>query len=159
MKFGRIALEAGEGAILAHSVRGPGVALKKGEIIRPAHIAALAEAGVGGIVAARLEPGDVTENVAAQRLAEQGLVAALRAVEVDRRNFEPGGDVGIEHDGGLRDVRIARRPACRRTAASILSAVAKRLARPRRLNATAFILFRLRPANASRNPWDGESTG
>ena len=71
MKFGRIVLEAGEGAILAHSVRGPGLALKKGEVIKPAHLAALADAGIEDIVAATLEPGDVTENVAAQRLAER----------------------------------------------------------------------------------------
>ena len=69
MKFGRIARESCTGAILAHSVRAPGLALKKGEVIGAAHIAALAEAGVDDIVAAMLEPGDVTENVAAQRLA------------------------------------------------------------------------------------------
>ena len=69
VKFGRIAREAGAGAILAHSVRAPGLALKKGEVIGAAHIAALAEAGIDDIVAAMLEPGDVTENVAAERLA------------------------------------------------------------------------------------------
>ena len=46
MRFGRIAIGEGEGAILAHSVRGSGIALKKGEIIQPAHIAALADAGI-----------------------------------------------------------------------------------------------------------------
>ena len=71
MRFGRIAIGDGEGAILAHSVRGPGIALKKGEIIQPAHIAALAEAGIEAIVAAQLETGDVGENDAAHTLARQ----------------------------------------------------------------------------------------
>ena len=78
MKFGRIALAAGEGAILAHSVRGPGVALKKGEVIGPAHIAALEGAGIDAIVAATLEPGDITENVAASRLAARVAGANVR---------------------------------------------------------------------------------
>ena len=78
MKFGRIAVDAGEGAILAHSVRGPGLALKKGEVIDAAHIAQLAGAGIEAIVAATLEPGDVAENVAAQRLAERIAGANVR---------------------------------------------------------------------------------
>jgi molybdenum cofactor cytidylyltransferase len=69
VKFGRIATAAGEGAILAHSVRGSGLTLKKGEVLDTTHIAALAEAGIDAVVAAILEPGDVTENVAAQALA------------------------------------------------------------------------------------------
>jgi len=94
VKFGRIALEAGEGAILAHSVRGPGLTLKKGEVIQPAHIAALAEAGIGGIVAARLEPGDVVENVAAQRLAERvgGLNVKLEQPFTGRCNLMAAAD-------------------------------------------------------------------
>ena len=69
MKFGRMAVAAGEGAILAHSIKAPGIALRKGEVISAAHVAALEEAGVAAIVAAKLEPGDVPENVAAARLA------------------------------------------------------------------------------------------
>lgn len=78
MKFGRIAREDGEGAILAHSVRAPGLALKKGEIIDAARISALAAAGIEAIVAATLEPGDVAENAAAQRLAERVAGAGVR---------------------------------------------------------------------------------
>ena len=65
-----MAVSAGQGAILAHSIRGPGVSLKKGEIISDAHIAALESAGIAAIVAAKLERGDVAENVAALRMAE-----------------------------------------------------------------------------------------
>ncbi len=78
MKFGRIAVAAGEGAILAHSVKGPGVAIRKGERISGAHVAALATAGIEAIVAARLETDDVEENAAALRLAERIVGANVR---------------------------------------------------------------------------------
>ncbi len=66
-----MAVAASEGAILAHSVRGEGVTLKKGEILSCAAIAALERAGIEAVVAARLEASDVSENVAALRLAER----------------------------------------------------------------------------------------
>ena len=69
MKFGRLAVAGGEGAILAHAVKGPGVTLKKGEIVTADHVLALSAAGIVEIVAARLEPGDVHENQAARLLA------------------------------------------------------------------------------------------
>ena len=78
MRFGRIAIGEVAGAILAHSVRGPGFALKKGEVIQPAHIATLAEAGIEAVVAATLETGDVPENVAAHTLAERIAGAGVR---------------------------------------------------------------------------------
>ena len=64
-----MAVAAGAGAILAHSVKAQGISLKKGEVIGPAHIEALERAGITAVVAAKLEPGDVGENVAAARLA------------------------------------------------------------------------------------------
>ncbi len=70
MKFGRIAVAAGEGLILAHAVKGAGVVLRKGEVIGAAEIAALESAGIESVIGARLEAGDVVENVAALRLAE-----------------------------------------------------------------------------------------
>ena len=78
MKFGRIAVAAGEGTILAHSVKAPGLSLKKGEVLGSAHIEALEQAGIMAIVAAKLEPGDVEENVAAGRLARQIAGAHVR---------------------------------------------------------------------------------
>ena len=65
-----MAVAAGAGAILAHSVKAPGLSLKKGEVLGPAQIEALEQAGITAIVAATLEPGDVEENVAAARLAK-----------------------------------------------------------------------------------------
>ncbi len=66
-----MAVAASEGAILAHAVRGTGVTLKKGEVLSGTTIAALERAGIDAVVAARLEPSDVAENVAALRLAQR----------------------------------------------------------------------------------------
>lgn len=71
MKFGRMAVAAGEGAILAHSLRGQGVALRKGEVIGGGEIEALEAAGIEGFVGALLEPGDVAEDLAALELARR----------------------------------------------------------------------------------------
>ncbi|MFG1361096.1 NTP transferase domain-containing protein [Xanthobacter pseudotagetidis] len=69
MRFGPIPLAEAEGAIAAHSVRIGGTVIRKGTRISAAEQAALAAAGVGTIVAARLEEGDLTEDAAAARLA------------------------------------------------------------------------------------------
>lgn len=69
MIFGDAPLDEAEGAILAHSHRLPGKALKKGRVLTAEDIAALRAAGVSQVVAARLEPGDVPEDKAAARLA------------------------------------------------------------------------------------------
>ena len=71
MKFGRVAVAAGEGLILAHAVKGAGIVLRKGEIIGPDEIAALESAGITSVIGAQLEDGDVVENLAALRLAER----------------------------------------------------------------------------------------
>ena len=70
MKFGRVAVSASEGVILAHAVKGAGLNFKKGEHLGAAHIAALEQAGIASVIGARLEPGDIEENVAASRLAK-----------------------------------------------------------------------------------------
>ena len=77
MKFGRIPLETAEGAVLAHTQRLPGRVLKKGSILDPAALAALREAGIDSVIAARLEPGDVAEDQAASRLADALLAPGL----------------------------------------------------------------------------------
>jgi molybdenum cofactor cytidylyltransferase len=70
VKFGSVSLAMSEGAIIAHAIKNNGLALKKGDIVRAEHIAALHQAGVSEIVVARLEPGDVGENEAALSLAQ-----------------------------------------------------------------------------------------
>ncbi len=70
MRFGRVAVVGSEGAILAHAIKRPGLALKKGEVVGAAELHALRAAGVETIVAALLEDDDVHENEAARRLAQ-----------------------------------------------------------------------------------------
>ena len=69
MKFGPVPLEEAKGAILAHSQRLGDKMLRKGSLLDEAAIARLREAGRTEVIAARLEPGDVPEDLAADRLA------------------------------------------------------------------------------------------
>jgi len=69
MKFGETPLSEAEGAILAHSVKAGSRALKKGRILSADDVAALKAAGTQSVVTARLEPGDIGENEAADRVA------------------------------------------------------------------------------------------
>ena len=70
MKFGMMPLSEAEGAVLAHSVRHSGGMFKKGRVLSPGDIAALSEAGLAEVMAARLDPGDVPEDDAAAALAK-----------------------------------------------------------------------------------------
>ncbi len=69
MKFGPVPLQDAKGAILAHSQRLGDKMLRKGSVLDEAAIDLLRAAGRTDIIAARLEPGDVPEDVAADRLA------------------------------------------------------------------------------------------
>lgn len=69
MFFGEVAVAAAVGAILAHSEEVPGGRLRKGLVLGPGDVAALAAAGRRVVTVARLEPGDVGEDAAAARLA------------------------------------------------------------------------------------------
>ena len=70
MMFGPVPLAEAKGAILAHSVGVPGGRLRKGLVLERGHLDQLHAAGQAEVIVARLEPGDVGEDVAAQRLAE-----------------------------------------------------------------------------------------
>jgi molybdenum cofactor cytidylyltransferase len=121
MKFGAMAPADAEGAIAVHSIRKAGLVLRKGTQIGKAEIAALANAGISEIVVARLEPGDVSEDVAAS-----GIAAALagEGVRVDRAftgraNLfaESAGVLVVDKDGVDRinavdpDITLATLPA------------------------------------------------
>jgi molybdenum cofactor cytidylyltransferase len=69
VKFGPTSATDAAGAYLAHTIRMPGGALKKGRLLTDSDIARLKDAGIATIQAARLEPGDIHEDVAACRLA------------------------------------------------------------------------------------------
>jgi len=69
MKFGSVPVSDALGATSVHSIRRDGLVLKKGTLIGEKEVAALSKAGVKEIVAARLEPGDVSEDQAAADIA------------------------------------------------------------------------------------------
>jgi molybdenum cofactor cytidylyltransferase len=69
MRFGPAPLHQAQGAILAHSVALPDGRLRKGCTLGPAELARLQAAGLTSVTVARLDPDDVPEDTAAQRLA------------------------------------------------------------------------------------------
>src|ERR1700689_5107043 len=81
MKFGAVEPKQAVGATSDHTIRSGGLVLKKGTLIGPVEAAALDAAGIKDIVVARLEPGDVSEDVAA---AEIATAIAGDGVDVDR---------------------------------------------------------------------------
>ncbi len=78
MKFGQVPLEEARGAIMAHSQRVGERMIRKGSMLDETAVDALREAGRSEVIVARLEPGDVPEDIAADRLA-QPLVSPLLA--------------------------------------------------------------------------------
>src|SRR4029077_20733477 len=69
MKFGPVAPQEAIGATAVHTIRQGTVVLKKGTLIGPVEAAALDAPGIKDIVVARLEPDDVSEDVAAAEIA------------------------------------------------------------------------------------------
>jgi molybdenum cofactor cytidylyltransferase len=69
VKFGAVPVKEAEGAILAHSVQADKVKFRKGLRIETETIDALTKAGIGQVVVAQPEVGDVGEDEAAARLA------------------------------------------------------------------------------------------
>jgi molybdenum cofactor cytidylyltransferase len=81
MKFGAVAPKEAVGATAVHTIRQGPLVLKKGTLIGPGQVAALEAAGIKDIVVARLEPDDVSEDVAAAEIAR---AVAGPAVHVDK---------------------------------------------------------------------------
>ncbi|MGZ8402576.1 MAG: NTP transferase domain-containing protein [Rhodoplanes sp.] len=81
MKFSAVPLAEASGGIVVHAIRTDGIVLKKGAVIGNAEIDALRAAGLREVTIARLEPGDLPENVAA---AEIAAAAAGERVSVER---------------------------------------------------------------------------
>lgn len=69
MKFGSFPLEEARGGVAVHSIRKDKLVLKKGTTIGDAEIASLRAAGVAEIMVAKLDPGEISEDEAAQSLA------------------------------------------------------------------------------------------
>lgn len=70
MIFGPVAIQEALGCILAHGLIHDGGRMPKGTILSSGHLATLEAAGIAEVVVARLEDGDVTEDIAAERLAD-----------------------------------------------------------------------------------------
>jgi len=81
MKFGDTPLGEAQGAILAHGLKAGTRVFKKGRVLSEADIAALKAAGLASVTAARLEPGDVGENLAAGLLAQNLAGGNIRAAQ------------------------------------------------------------------------------
>ena len=84
MKFGPLALAEAGGAVLAHTVRWPGGAMRKGVRLTPERIDRLRRAGVVTVMAARVEAGDLHEDEAAAR------VAAALVPDPEAQGLRPG---------------------------------------------------------------------
>jgi molybdenum cofactor cytidylyltransferase len=82
MKFGAVPLDEARGAIMAHSQRVGEKMIRKGSVLDEAALAALRGVGRTEVICARLEPGDVPEDIAADQLATplvSPLIARSRA--------------------------------------------------------------------------------
>lgn len=82
MIFGTFSLDDARGCILAHTTRVGERVLRKGSVLDETAIEALREVGREEVIAARLEAGDVPEDIAADRLAPpllSPLIARSRA--------------------------------------------------------------------------------
>ena len=79
MRFGEVPVTEAEGAILAHSLRIGTVAFKKARVLSRADLDLIAGAGLARIVVARLEPGDIGEDEAAERVAAAAIGPGISA--------------------------------------------------------------------------------
>ncbi len=68
MIFAQMPLEEAEGAVLAYKLEAGKSSLRKGTLLAREHIAALRQAGVEQVLAARFEPGDIGEDEAAHAI-------------------------------------------------------------------------------------------
>jgi molybdenum cofactor cytidylyltransferase len=80
MKFGPVPLDRAEGRILGHNVAGPDGKrlLRKGKALRREDLESLRSLGRRTVYVAELEPFDVEENRAAERIARAALGSGLR---------------------------------------------------------------------------------
>ena len=70
MRFGRVNVADAAGTVLAHSMRVGGRTFRKGRVLSAADVELLEREGCAAVVGARYDPGDVTEDEAAQTAAQ-----------------------------------------------------------------------------------------
>ena len=69
MRFGRIGVADAAGTVLAHSMRVGGRTFRKGRVLSAEDVEVLEREGCDAVVGARFDPGDVTEDGAAETAA------------------------------------------------------------------------------------------
>ncbi|MFL5266055.1 MAG: NTP transferase domain-containing protein [Stellaceae bacterium] len=77
MRFGEVPVSDAEGAILAHSLKLGTRALKKGRRLSREDVEVIAGSGLSTVTVARLDPGDVGEDEAAERVAAAVIGAGI----------------------------------------------------------------------------------
>ena len=82
MKFGSVAVEDAEGAVLAHSLKLESGALRKGRVLDLSDVQALRAQGIQEVTVARFDPGDMPEDAAAAALGDCLTASGLRLGEV-----------------------------------------------------------------------------
>ena len=94
MKFGARAPRSALGAINVHTIRAGALVIKKGHILGEREIAALVEVGTASVVCAELEPGELSEDVAAARIGRVllGANVSLDAAHTGRANLRATAD-------------------------------------------------------------------
>ncbi|NTI22452.1 NTP transferase domain-containing protein [Rhizobium rhizogenes] len=103
MIFGDFLTREAVGAVLAHSVRLPDGSFAKGHVLEPADIHRLAVAGIDRVIAARIEPGDLMEDEAAERLA--------RAIAPDHLSFSEAATGRVNVHSAVDGLFVANRAA------------------------------------------------
>ncbi len=107
MIFGDVPAAEANGAVLAHTHRLPGRVLKKGTVLDGAAVEALLAAGVASVIAARLEPGDLSEDAAARRIAAALLGSTPGGVGLTATRAATGRVNLVAQTAGLLRVRAA----------------------------------------------------
>jgi len=105
MRFGDTPLDEAAGAILAHGIAAGDHRFKKGRVLSEDDVAALRADGIESVVAAVLEPGDIGEDEAAQRIgaaATGDMLEATRAF-TGRVNLFAGARGVAVYDRALLD--------------------------------------------------------
>ena len=139
MRFGPVPLDQALGAVLAHSVPLPQGRLRKGLVLGPDHLAALAATGRAEITVAQLDPGDVPEDAAALRLAQalvRGPGLRLQVVGTGRVNLHAEGPGVLEvaadaiHAVNATDpmITVATLPEWQRVEPDVMAATVKIIA-------------------------------
>jgi molybdenum cofactor cytidylyltransferase len=103
MIFGDFATVEAEGAVLAHSIRLPDGNLPKGHVLDRTDLDRLAAANIGRVTAARIEPDDLMENDAAERLA--------RAIAPDHLTFSEAATGRVNVHSAVDGLFVANRAA------------------------------------------------